>query len=324
MGSEAKRVIDERDASKPLFLYFAHQEIHIPLQAPADAVFAEKCMSVNATQNRQTLCKMTSQLDESIGQFVEMLRSSDMWSNTLLWITTDNGGMAQFQDAFPASASSNYPLRAGKATLFEGGVRGVSLVAGGLLPSVAAGNQVSGLLQHVDIPATMAALAKASLPQADGFNVWDTITMGAPSPRTEVPVNVDPSDCGQANGTSFNALIVNEWKLISGFAGLYDGWWSNGAYDHEEPDAKSAGTEVNGKTVWLFNLTADPTERENLAKDNVAIVSNMERRLSEYSASPDFVQAQDNNPNPAALPFLHGGVWAPWKRGLPRPSMIAV
>ena len=47
-----------------------------------------------------------------------------MWENTVLWLTTDNGGMADFKldDSGPTSASSNWPLRAGKATLFEGGV----------------------------------------------------------------------------------------------------------------------------------------------------------------------------------------------------------
>lgn len=203
-------------------------------------------------------------------------------------------------------------MRAGKTTLFEGGVRGVSIVAGGLLPAAAAGSEVFGLLQHVDIPATFAALADTTLPLADGFNVWDTLTMGAPSPRTEVPVNVDPSDCTLSNGTSYSALIVNEWKLIVGFPGFYDGWWANGAYQREEPDAKSAGSFVDGQTVWLFNLTADPTERVNLAHDNLHIVEKMGRRLSEY-AGAGFVKAQDNTLQPESLPSLHEGVWAPFK-----------
>jgi len=251
--------------------------------------------------------------DESIGQFVEMLKAKDMWSNSLIWITTDNGGMAQFQDDFPASASSNFPLRGGKATLFEGGVRGISLVAGGLLPVSAAGTQVTELLQHVDIPTTMAALGNASLPLTDGFNMWQTLTQGAQSPRTEVPVNVDPSDCSQANATSFSALISGDWKLISGFAGMYDGWWSNGDYLHEQPDSSAAAVMVNGKTVWLFDIRADPTERKNLARDNVDVVAKMEARLAEY-AGDGYAPAQGNLPSPEALPFLHQGVWAPWKK----------
>jgi len=310
--AEAERVLDERDASKPLFMYFAHQEIHIPLQSSAEPRFAEKCRAVTATENRKTLCRMTSQLDESVGDFVAMLKAKGMWENTLLWVTTDNGGMAQFQDAFPASASSNYPLRAGKATLFEGGVRGVSFVAGGLLPTSAAGRVVTGLLQHVDVPTTIAALGNASLPLADGYDVWNVIAEGGPSPRTEVPVNIDPSFC--TAGASFSALISGEWKLISGGTGPYDGWWSNGAYNHEDPNATSGNATIDGKAVWLFNLTADPYERENLALTQLEVVAKLEARLAALADPSDgFQKPQTNTPNPAAFPFLHGGVWAPWK-----------
>merc|ERR1712080_810177 len=140
-----------------------------------------------------------------------MLKSREMWDNTLMWVTTDNGGMAQFQDAFPASASSNYPLRAGKVTLFEGGVRGVSFVTGGLIPSAARGKEVHGLLQHVDATTTLAALGGASLLLADGYDVLNVITQDAKSPRTEVPINVDPGACKVGLATNetlaFSALI---------------------------------------------------------------------------------------------------------------------
>merc|ERR1719384_2044584 len=110
-----------------------------------------------------------SRLDKSIGDFVEMLKVRNMWENTLLWVTTDNGGMTQYQTEFPASASSNFPLRGGKATLFEGGVRGVSFVTGGLVPKAALGTEFHGLLQHVDIPATFAALGGLS---CQALMVW--------------------------------------------------------------------------------------------------------------------------------------------------------
>merc|ERR1712137_1445094 len=125
MVEEASRMLDIRDQSKPFFMYFAHQEIHIPLQAPPEPEYAELCADVTATENRNTLCQMTARLDKSIGDFVDMLKARDMWEDTLLWITTDNGGMTQYQTDFPGSASSNFPLRGGKTTLFEGGVRGV-------------------------------------------------------------------------------------------------------------------------------------------------------------------------------------------------------
>ena len=113
-------------------------------------------------------------------------------------------------DGFGAwSGSSNYPLRGGKATLFEGGVRGISFVAGGALPASARGKETTELMQvglcclevmlrsaadhdrqqHVDIPATMAALAGAEWSNSvDGLNVWNAVVNGASSNRTEVPI----------------------------------------------------------------------------------------------------------------------------------------
>lgn len=321
--AEAARVLDERDPSKPLFLYFAHQEIHIPLQAPAEPRYAETCTDVTATANRSTLCKMTSILDESIGDFVSMLKARGMWDNTLLWVTTDNGGMTQYQEDFPASASSNYPLRAGKTTLFEGGVRGVSFLSGGFLPQAAAGREVYGLLQHVDVARTLAALANASLPLADGYDVWSVIADGAPSPRTEVPVNVDPGDCqlttGAPSGASFSALISGDWKVISGGAGVYDSWWSNGDYIPEVGNATSANVTVDGTAVWLFDLKNDPAEKQNLALAHPDVVAKLQDRLQELADPANgFVKAQDNRPSPLALPQLHGGAWAPWKNSAGR------
>ena len=66
------------------------------------------------------------------------------------------------------------PLRGGKATLFEGGVRVASFVSGGMVPQAARGTTMDGLIQHVDIPSTMAKLAGAewTLGTPDGLNMW--------------------------------------------------------------------------------------------------------------------------------------------------------
>jgi len=268
---------------------------------------------VTGTENRNTLCRMTNQLDKAIGDFVDMLKVRNLWENTLIWVTTDNGGMTAFQDGFPASASSNFPLRGGKATLFQGGVRAVSFVSGGFLPAQASGRVVNDLLQHVDIPVTLAALADASFPVKDGFNVWDVLVQGLDSPRDEVPLNVDPSFCQNANGTSFNALISGNWKLIEGSEGLYDGWWHNGDYTHEEVTEIAAGVIVDGVKVFLFDLAADPYERINVAQANPEVVGAMRGRLSELAnTDAGFVAPQRNIPNPLSFPALHHGVWAPY------------
>ena len=156
--------------------------------------------------------------------------------------------MTNFNGAFkiPASAASNWPLRAGKTTLFEGGVRGVSFVSGGYLPAAARGTECHELMHAADVPATLAALAGATDATAglDGVDMWPTLTAGATGARMEVPVNINPkcfachsdnatatlsSSAAEKTSVEYSALIqrsadgAHDWKLISGFAGGYEG-----------------------------------------------------------------------------------------------------
>ena len=98
---EAKHVVDNHDPATPMFMYFAHQEVHAPLELTPDNASRVACVGENvpssisdeATAGRHTLCTMASNVDSAIGAFVDMLKQKAMWENTLLWLTTDNGGM---------------------------------------------------------------------------------------------------------------------------------------------------------------------------------------------------------------------------------------
>merc|ERR1712048_1361858 len=103
--------------------------------------------------------------------------------------------------------------------------------------------------------------------------------------------------------------------LINGTSGLYDSWWSNGEYKEEKSTSTSSDVVLNGRSVWLFNLDEDPTERVNVAHDHPDIVAAMQNRLAELAdPSNGFLAVQDNTPDPKALPIFHHGVWAPWKK----------
>lgn len=238
------------------------------------------------------------------------------------------------------SVSSNWPLRGGKATLFEGGVRGVSFVAGGFLPQHARGQTSHELMQHVDIPATMARLAGAKWTRGtpDGIDVWAAIVHGAPSNRTEVPINVDT--CVGASGgppctphSKYNALISSRWKLIEanvypGFcpnasvctgAGFYDGWWTLNPYAYVAYNATSQGAmAVSGLDkggIWLFDLSADENEEKNVAAANPDVVTTMRARLAELADPKNgYLDPQPNLPHPRGLPRFHNGTWAPYRK----------
>ena len=74
-----------------VFLYYAQQEIHIPLERPpADQPeHLAHCAKITSFPERQTLCMMMSALDAEVGRFVADLKARGMWDNTLLWVVTD-------------------------------------------------------------------------------------------------------------------------------------------------------------------------------------------------------------------------------------------
>lgn len=330
---EAQRILDNHNPSEPLFMYFAHQNVHEPLQYPPEEVYKDNCKHVAHTTplDRNILCTMMNRLDAAIGEFEAMLKKKGMWENTVLWVTTDNGGMLPpgAGNGKVGSVSSNFPLRSGKTSLFQGGIRGASFVTGGYLPKNAWNTSVIGLLQHVDIPTTLASLAGTKLStNQDGLNVWDTIVSGAPSPRKEVPVNVDTSRLVKAASCraghksealggcgEFNALIQGNWKLISGWSGLYDGYSTNDPYHYDllPTNASQHYQEVDGRKVWLFDIEEDPTEANNVANQNLQIVRSMQDRLKDLASEKQGYRApQTNLPHVRALPFLHNGTWAPF------------
>ncbi len=69
--------------------------------------------------------------------------------------------------------------------------------------------------------------------------------------------------------------------------------------------------EPEGKHIWLFNITADPYERNDVAADNPTIVQQMLNRLQEYylNMTPPYYPDPDVNCDPAN----RGGVWGPWE-----------
>ena len=341
--------------------------MHEPLEVPADAASKAACADLNvsspigewANVGRHTLCTMASGVDTAVGQMVDMLKAKGMWENTLLWLTTDNGGMTTGPKADHIgawSASSNYPLRGGKGTLFEGGVRGVSFVSGGYVPESARGQTRTELMMHVDIPATMAKIAGVTWgdkTEVDGVDVWDAIVSGGASGRDEVPVNVDTC-VGLTGGPpcarkkKYNALISSDgYKLIEANwvvptcansswctgAGLYDGWWSNDPYSHVMPNATTQGpmpsSDVPQGGIWLFDLSTDPNEKLNLATRQPATVQKMRARLAELAdPKKGYRDPQFNIPNPRSFPALHNNTWSPFRKlgeslAPPLPSEVA-
>jgi len=169
----------------------------------------------------------------------------------------------------------------------------------------------------------MAVLAGASISGNDGFDVWDVVASGVASPRQEVPLNVDFSALAKFAGATMgaccgglgtlNGLIQGQWKIVSGWSGFYDGYSSNDPYVFTPPDPAQTFARVDGHKVWLFDLEADPEERNNTADANHVVVRAMLHRLNELGKrSTGYVDPQPNTPQNQSMPSLHNGTWAPF------------
>ena len=101
----------------PFFLYLAHWEVHGPNSARKDRIsyFQNKKESFGFSEFNAVYAAEVEQLDVSVKRIYETLKAENLLENTLFIFASDNGGVP--------SNTQNYPLRAGKGTFYEGGIR---------------------------------------------------------------------------------------------------------------------------------------------------------------------------------------------------------
>ena len=147
------------EADEPFFLYFAYHTPHTPIQGRPDLVekFRAK-VAANALHRNPTYAAMVASLDQSVGRVFDALKSNGIEEDTLVIFTSDNGGLTQrygVHDNF----TENLPLRRGKGSAYEGGVRVPAIVKWpGNLP---AGAQSDTPIMTIDYYPTLLALAGA-------------------------------------------------------------------------------------------------------------------------------------------------------------------
>jgi arylsulfatase A-like enzyme len=289
VATEAVRLIKSHDAAKPLFLYVPFNAVHAPHQVPEKY----KAPYANLAEPRRTYAGMLAAMDEAIGKILAAVDQKKIRENTLIVFTSDNGGPG------PGRVTDNTPLRAGKGTVYEGGVRVAACAAWkGKIP---AGSSVKQPFHIVDFYPTLLNLAGASLEQKlplDGKDAWATITQNAPSPHEEILMNTTP-----LNG----AIRVGDWKLV--LNGL--------AVDNEEGPAEAGATQeaprrprgrnqsrAAGDDVELFNLAEDESEKNNVAKEHPDKVKELRAR---YDALAKEAAPPKSKPKPDG--FVSPKVW---------------
>jgi arylsulfatase A-like enzyme len=257
VGKEASRLIEQRDSSKPLFLYVPFNGVHGPYQAPPE--YTQRYPQFSG--KRRTYAGMVTALDDAVGKIVAALKSEHMLDNTLVIFSSDNGGPA------PGTITSNGELRAGKGTLYEGGVRVCAFAS---WPGHLKSADVEAPIHMTDWYPTLLGLAGAKTEQPlpiDGQDVWPALTEGKPG-RESLVINTAPTG---------GAIRVGDWKLVVNGSAVDD-------EADEAPAAKKGKRNRDGKdSVELFNLAKDVSEKTNLAATEPEKVSDLKKRLAKYA-----------------------------------------
>jgi arylsulfatase A-like enzyme len=270
-GKQAAKVIAEHDKSKPLFLYVPFNAPHTPLQAPQEYIRKYARMP---NKQRRTFAAMVTCMDDAVGRIVKALDENRFPAEkTLVMFCSDNGGIPRL--------GSNGDLRAGKGTLYEGGVRvpAVMVWKGVLKP----GGMVNEPLHVVDLYPTLRRLGRAKVQQRkplDGKDAWDTIAKGKPSPHAFLLHNITPFH---------GAIRMGDWKLVH-----------NG---HVNANV----TQASEKETWeLFNIRTDPSEKQDVSGKQPEITKRLQAKLASLAA-----EAVKPNipPNKAPQGFQTPKIW---------------
>jgi arylsulfatase A-like enzyme len=270
LAREAVRLIGEYGGRQPFFIYVAFNAVHAPHQVPDKY----KTPYAHLREPRRTYAGMLAAMDEAVGQIISALDEKGLRRNTLIVFSSDNGGPE------PGQVTDNGPLRAGKATLYEGGVRAAAFAVwdGHIKP----GTTVNQPLHVVDWCPTLLKLAGASLTQklpVDGRDAWPAIVAGKPSPHTEILLNATPET---------GAIRAGDWKLVLGGARS-----AGELADRESGRERAAGRE----TVELFNLAEDPSEKKNLADEYPERVKELRARYRALAAQAMAPQIRPRTPD---------------------------
>jgi arylsulfatase A-like enzyme len=256
IAKEAIRIIQEQPKDKPLFLYVPFNAVHGPFQVPENYVEPYK----NLRPARATLAGMLAAADEAIGQIVGALKAANMETNTLIIFSSDNGGVR------PGVRTSNFPLRAGKGTIYEGGMRSCAFA---ILPGkIPAGKKVSQPVQLIDWYPTLLKLTSADSTQTlpvDGVDIWPLLTEGKPLDRDTLLLVGTPQRY---------AIRMGDWKLL-----VNPNQPQAGAGDPEDEKDESPAAAQSPDLVELYNLADDISEAKNLAASQPERVKTMRARL---------------------------------------------
>lgn len=270
LTDEAIGFINEHK-KKPFFLHLAYYAVHSPLQAKQEKVSQFKKKQGTKGQNNPDYAGMISSLDDNIGKLIKYLDEQKMLENTLILFTSDNGGVW--------NTSKQWPLRAGKGSYYEGGIREPLVIA--WKGRVKAGQNIATPVTGLDYFPTFLAAAAVKKPEGkilDGSNILpltqgkDILADRAIYWHFPVYLQGGNKDCQDPifRTRPGSAIRYGNWKLIE--------YFENGDLE-------------------LYHLNKDPGERNNLAKTFATKTNTLHTMLKQWREQTEAPVPTEKNPD---------------------------
>jgi arylsulfatase A-like enzyme len=194
--------------NRPFFLYLPHYTVHTPLQAKADLVARYRAKAErlpDQPHKNAVYAAMIESLDAGVGRLMKTLDELNLRQNTIVVFTSDNGGLL--------SSTSNPPLRAGKGSAYEGGVRVPLIVS--YPPEIAASSTSDAPAMSIDLFPTLASLCGLAKDEAVR---WDGIDL-SPAWRQRGTIDRDAlywhyPHYHPGGATPYGAIRADDYRLV--------------------------------------------------------------------------------------------------------------
>ncbi len=254
LTTRAISFIDD-NKEKPFFLYFPYFAVHTPIQGKKEKIEKYKKLPKGKGHNHPSYAAMIESVDENVGRLMAALDQMKLTENTMVIFTSDNGGVY--------SLSKQWPLRTGKGSYYEGGIRVPFFIR---YPKMIQPNQVSEMpVTNLDIYPTLIELCgapKAKKP-LDGKSLMPFIKDQKELPKRPLfwhfPIYLQGgnSECLDPIFRTRPGSVIRfgDWKLIEYFE--------------------------DGK-LELYNLADDMSEKKDLAKSNPEMAQKLLAQLKDW------------------------------------------
>lgn len=245
--AEAKGFIS-RHKEQPFFLYLAHNMMHVPIFCSEE--FRGK--SKTGIYGDAVL-----EIDWSVGEVVKELKKQGVLENTLIVFASDNGPWLQ-EGPLGGEAS---PLREGKTTSYEGGVRIPTIACwkGKIVPA-----ERDDIISTMDWFPTIAKMCRIDIPRGIRLDGYDLSNLLLKEGKRTSDVYAYFRDNKDVTG-----LRAGDWKISLPQGEIKGNFWRTSTAAHD---------------TLLFDLRNDPAERLNLFKTNSSKAREMVVLLDKYKA----------------------------------------